>query len=115
MAETRRRARGEDSIYSDRSRGCWTGTITVGWKADGRRDRITVCRRTKTEVTDKLRAKHTELAGHPLSGPLRRRALPGGLAGDPEHAVAEHRHGLPDYGQTPDRTDRQQSSSLTSR
>jgi hypothetical protein len=39
-----------------------TGTITVGWKPDGRRDRITVRGKTKTEVKDKLRAKHTELA-----------------------------------------------------
>ena len=62
MAETKRRARGEDSIYYDRSRDRWTGTITVGWKPDGRRDRIIVRGRTKTEVKDKLRAKHTELA-----------------------------------------------------
>ena len=62
MAETKRRARGEDSIYYDRSRDRWTGTITVGWKPDGCRDRITVRGRTKTEVKDKLRAKHTELA-----------------------------------------------------
>jgi hypothetical protein len=62
MAETKRRARGGDSIYYDRSRDRWTGTITVGWKPDGRRDRITVRGKTKTEVKDKLRAKHTELA-----------------------------------------------------
>jgi integrase len=62
MAETKRRARGEDSIYFDRSRDRWTGTITVGWKPDGRRDRITVRGRTKTEVKDKLKAKHQELA-----------------------------------------------------
>ena len=53
---------GEDSIYYDRSRNRWTGTITVGWKPDGRRDRITVRGRTKTEVKDKLRTKHQELA-----------------------------------------------------
>ena len=62
MAETKRRARGEDSIYYDRSRDRWVGTITVGWKPDGRRDRIIVRGRTKTEVKDKLRAKHQELA-----------------------------------------------------
>ena len=62
MAETKRRARGEDSIYYDRSRDRWTGTITVGWKPDGRRDRIAVRGRTKTEVKDKLRTKHQELA-----------------------------------------------------
>ena len=42
MAETKRRARGEDSIHYDRGRDRWTGTITVGSKPDGRRDRITV-------------------------------------------------------------------------
>ena len=62
MAQTKRRARGEDSIYYDRSRDRWTGMITVGWKPDGRRDRIAVRGRTKTEVKDKLRARHTELA-----------------------------------------------------
>ena len=62
MAETKRRARGEDSIYYDRSRERWTGTITVGRKPDGRRDRITVRGKTKTEVKDKLRTKHIELA-----------------------------------------------------
>ena len=56
MAETKRRARGEDSTYYDRSRDRWAGTITVGWKPDGRRDRIIVRGRTKTEVKDKLRA-----------------------------------------------------------
>ncbi len=62
MAETKRRARGEDSIYYDRSRDRWAGTITVGRKPDGRRDRIIVRGRTKTEVKDKLRFKHQELA-----------------------------------------------------
>jgi hypothetical protein len=62
MAQTKRRARGEDSIYYDRSRDRWAGTITVGWKPGGRRDRIIVRGRTKIEVKDKLRAKHTELA-----------------------------------------------------
>ena len=38
------------------------GTITVGWKPDGRWDRIIVRGRTKTEVKDKLRTKHQELA-----------------------------------------------------
>ena len=62
MAETKRRARGEDSIYYDRSRNRWAGTITVGRKPDGRRDRIIVRGRTKTEVKEKLRTRHTELA-----------------------------------------------------
>ena len=62
MAETKRRARGEDSIYYDRSRDRWDETITIGWKPDGRRDRIIVRGRTKTEVKDKLRTKYAELA-----------------------------------------------------
>jgi integrase len=62
MAETKRRARGEDSIFYDQSRNRWAGTITVGWKPDGRRDRIIVRGRTKTEVKEKLRTKHQELA-----------------------------------------------------
>jgi len=36
------RARGEVLIYFDRSRDRWTGTITVGRKPDGRRDRLRV-------------------------------------------------------------------------
>jgi integrase len=62
MAETKRRARGEDSIFYDRSRNRWAGTITVGWKPNGRRDRIIERGRTKTEVKDKLRTRHLELA-----------------------------------------------------
>ena len=74
MAETKRRARGEDSIYYDRSRDRWTGTITVGWQPDGRRDRITVRGKTKT---GKLRARHLELvAGIRTPCQFHRRAVP---------------------------------------
>ena len=51
-----------DGTRPDRSRNRWAGTITVGWKPDGRRDRIIVRGKTKTEVKDKLRTKHQELA-----------------------------------------------------
>ena len=51
MAETKRSARGEDSTEYDRSRDRWTGTITVGWKPDGRRDRITGHLRPRTVTT----------------------------------------------------------------
>ena len=61
MADTKRRARGEDSIFFAPSRKCWVGEITVGWKPDGRRDRITVRGKTKTDVKNELRAKHQEL------------------------------------------------------
>ena len=111
MAETKRRARGEDSIFYDRSRDRWTGTITVGWKPDGRRDRIIVRGRTKTEVKDKLRARHTELAaGVRTPATYTVRAVPEGLAGDPDREGRDHRDGLPDHGQAPDRADRQRQA-----
>jgi hypothetical protein len=104
MAATKRRARGEDSICYDRSRDRWTGTITVGWKPDGRQDRIIVRGRTKTEVKDKLRAKaHRTCRRRPHTRHLHRRAVPEGLAADLEHAGRDHRDGLPDDGQVPDR------------
>ena len=111
MAETKRRARGEDSIYYDRSRDRWTGTITVGWKPDGRRDRITVRGRTKTEVKDKLRAKHTELAAGvrtPANYTVEQ-CLKDWLETLNTQA-AKHRDGLPDHGQAPDRADRQRQA-----
>ena len=107
MAETMRRARGEDSIYYDRSRDRSAGTITVGWKPDGRRDRIIVRGRTKTEVKDKLRARHTELAAGvrtPASYTVEQCLE--GLAGDPEHAGRKHANGLPDHVRAPGRADR---------
>jgi hypothetical protein len=45
---------GEDSIFFAPSRKCWVGEITVGWKPDSRRDRITVRGKTKTDVKNKL-------------------------------------------------------------
>jgi hypothetical protein len=71
MAEIKRRARGEDSIYHDRSRDRWVGTITVGWKPDGRRDLITVRGRTKTEVKDKLPAKRSAVEDQPRLAQVR--------------------------------------------
>ena len=53
MADTKRRARGEDSTFFAPSRGCWAGEITVGWTANGQRDRITV--RGKTSLTTQSR------------------------------------------------------------
>ena len=99
MAETKRRARGEDSIYFDRSRDRWTGTITVGWKPDGRRDRITVRAKTKTEVKAKLKAKHAELAAGvrtPVNYTVQQ-CVEDWLA-SLEDAGPDHRGGLPDCG-----------------
>lgn len=59
--KTPRRSRGEDAIFYAPSRKCWQGDITVGWKPNGTRDRITVRGKTKTEVKNKLRDKHKEL------------------------------------------------------
>ena len=110
MAETKRRARGEDSIFYDRSRNRWAGTITVGWKPDGRRDRIIVRGRTKTEVKDKLRTKHLELAAG-VRAPARytvEQCLKDWL--ETLNTQAEHRDGLPDHGQAPRRAARQRQA-----
>jgi integrase len=63
MATTaRRRGYGEDSIYFDTVNSCWTGAVSLGFSADGkRRIRRKVTGRTKTEVKDKLRALRREL------------------------------------------------------
>jgi hypothetical protein len=45
--------------------------------------------------------------GRPHPRQLHRRAVPEGLAGDPEHAGRKHCHGLPDHGRAPSRADRQ--------
>ena len=50
------------SADSDQFARCFDLCAIARWKPDGRRDRITVRGKTKTEVKDKLRAKHTELA-----------------------------------------------------
>lgn len=106
MAATKRRARGEDSIYYDRSRRRWAGTITVGWKPDGRRDRIIVRGKTKTEVKDKLRVKHLELAAgrpHPANYTAEQ-SLKDWL--ETLNTQSEHRDRLSDHGRAPGRTDR---------
>ena len=94
----------EDWIYYDRSRDRWTGTITVGWKPDGRRDRITVRGKTETEVKGKLRAKHTEHAvgiRTPANYTVERC-----LKDRPETLNTQAQSTLPS-GQAPDRPDRQ--------
>ena len=73
MVETRRRGYGEDAIYFDHAgdcrdgkhhKGCpgrWRGVISLGFGPDGKRRRKKVSAQTKTEVRDKLRARHAEL------------------------------------------------------
>jgi integrase len=63
-ARTRRRARGDDSIYFDAANNCWTAAVSLGYAADGRRVRRKVTGRTKTAVRDKL----TELRGELEAG-----------------------------------------------
>jgi hypothetical protein len=73
MAETKRRAEGEDAIYFDhrgarrdalkhrRCPGRWLGVVSLGCDADGKRFRSKVYGRTKTDVKDKFKQLHEEL------------------------------------------------------
>jgi integrase len=62
MGAARRRGYGEDSIYFDATNNCWSGAVSLGYSADGkRRIRRKVTGRTKTEVKDKLKAVHRDL------------------------------------------------------
>jgi integrase len=53
MAEYKRRGRGEGSIYQ-LPNGSWRGTVEIGW-ANGQRQRKTVTRSTRSEVSKDLR------------------------------------------------------------
>src|SRR5215469_14992777 len=70
------RGRGEDSIYFDHRgaecadpddrlhKGCggrWAASVSLGFELDGKRVRKVVTGKTKTAVTDKLRALHRNL------------------------------------------------------
>ncbi len=57
----KRRGRGEDSIYFDKSKGTWVGAISRGYAPSGTRRRPKVYGRTKTEVRNKLRDLRKEL------------------------------------------------------
>jgi integrase len=61
-ATARRRGYGEDSIYFDAANNSWSGAVSLGYAADGkRRIRRKVTGRSKTEVKDKLKALHRDL------------------------------------------------------
>lgn len=49
-----RRGRGEDGVYQRASDGRWVGSISLGYKPNGKRNRVTCYGRTKREVLDKL-------------------------------------------------------------
>lgn len=51
----KRRGHGEDSIYFDKSKGCYVGAVSRGYAPTGSRRRPKVYGRTKTEVRDKLK------------------------------------------------------------
>jgi integrase len=57
----RRRDRGDDGISWDNTNKVWVGTISLGFRSDGTRDRRTVRARTKTEVKDKLAELHDDI------------------------------------------------------
>lgn len=58
---TKRRGRGDDSIYFDEINKCYVGAISLGYTATGKRRRRSVRGRTKTEVRDKLKQLHGEI------------------------------------------------------
>ena len=59
MKTTKRRGRGESSIYQ-RADGRWTGSISLGYDAAGKRVRRDVYGATKAEAATKLRALQVE-------------------------------------------------------
>jgi integrase len=50
-----RRGRGEGSIFQRKSDGRWVGTVSLGYRPDGKRDRRIVYGGSKKEVQEKLR------------------------------------------------------------
>jgi len=55
----KRRGRGEGGIFQ-RGDGQWVGTVSLGYKADGKRRRKVVYGATKDEVAKKLRKLQTK-------------------------------------------------------
>ncbi|MEN6532504.1 MAG: tyrosine-type recombinase/integrase [Bryobacteraceae bacterium] len=54
---SRKRANGEGSIYRRKSDGRWVGSLSVGWTANGRADRVSVYGKTQAEARQKLDEK----------------------------------------------------------
>ena len=57
----RRRERGDDGISWDKTNKAYIGTISLGHRPDGKRDRPTVRGKTKAQVKDRLDKLHDEL------------------------------------------------------
>jgi integrase len=95
---TRRRARGDDSIYYDAVNHCWTAAVSLGHAPDGKRLRRKVTGRTKTDVKDRLKVLRKELESGIHSSPTYTMALciedwlSQGLGGLGPKTVANYRH-----------------------
>ena len=59
-ATSKRRRRGEDSIYWDATKSCYVGAVSLGYSPSGSRIRKRVMARTKTEVREKLKELHQQ-------------------------------------------------------
>jgi integrase len=60
-AGSKRRGRGDNAIYFDKSKGSYVGAVSLGYTAAGNRRRRKVYGRTKAEVRDKLKELRTEI------------------------------------------------------
>jgi integrase len=61
QATSKRRGRGEDSIYWDAAKSCYVGAVSLGYSPSGTRIRKRVMARTKTEVREKLKELHQQV------------------------------------------------------
>ncbi len=69
QAKAKRRGHGEDAIFFAADKNRYVGSVSLGYRADGRRIRRKVMGRTKQEVRDKLKALHLELDAGLKSSP----------------------------------------------
>jgi integrase len=60
-SKKRRRDRGDDGISWDKANKSYVGTVSLGYRPDGKRDRRTVRGQTKTQVKDRLEDLHDEI------------------------------------------------------
>src|SRR6266705_2177588 len=69
QAKAKRRGHGEDAIFFAADKNRYVGSVSLGYRADGRRIRRKVMGRTKQEVAHKLKALHLELDAGLKSSP----------------------------------------------
>ncbi|MFD4142355.1 tyrosine recombinase XerC [Streptomyces sp. NPDC058572] len=113
MTETPKHAQraghGEDSVYWDKTRARYIGAVSLGYTPTGKRQRVKVSGKTKSEVRSKLREKKKELeAGVKASAAYTVKEavehwLAHGLKGRDVSSVATYRslaenHIIPDVG-----------------